>query len=148
MELVKKNWISVVFGVIALLAIVASFYPLNKMIEDLKSKATANAAAAETLQGLRTKERFQPTLVPGSSEQVKLDMKLIRGIESNSPRQAIVRAIAQVCLDLGIDVIAEGVETADEYGWLAEQHIRLFQGYLFAKPAFAALPAVRYPPFA
>jgi len=91
--------------------------------------------------GLNLLADFQP-------DQVKLDMKLIRGIESNSPRQAIVRAIAQVCLDLGIDVIAEGVETADEYGWLAEQQIRLFQGYLFAKPAFAALPTVRYPPFA
>lgn len=88
--------------------------------------------------GLNLLAEFQP-------DQVKLDMKLIRGIERHGPRQAIVRAISQVCFDLGTDVIAEGVETEPEYVWLASQGIRLFQGYLFAKPAFESLPAVNYP---
>ena len=72
-------------------------------------------------------------------------MKLIRGIESHGPRQAIVRAVGQVCNDLGIDVIAEGVETTGEYRWLANAGVRLFQGYLFAKPAFESFPTVNYP---
>jgi blue light- and temperature-responsive anti-repressor len=88
--------------------------------------------------GLNLLADFQP-------DQVKLDMKLIRGIERHGPRQAIVRAINQICLDLGIDVVAEGVETELEYAWLASQGIHLYQGYLFAKPGFESFPRVYYP---
>ena len=88
--------------------------------------------------GLNLLADFQP-------DQVKLDMKLIRGIERHGARQAIVRAINQICLDLGIDVIAEGVETELEYAWLASQGIHLYQGYLFAKPGFESFPKVHYP---
>jgi EAL domain-containing protein (putative c-di-GMP-specific phosphodiesterase class I) len=72
-------------------------------------------------------------------------MKLIAGIERHGPRQAIVREISQICSDLGIDIIAEGIETEEEYAWLASQGIRLFQGYLFAKPGFESFPPVHYP---
>jgi blue light- and temperature-responsive anti-repressor len=88
--------------------------------------------------GLNLLANFQP-------DQIKLDMTLVRGLEGHGPRQAIVRAIGQVCTDLGIDVIAEGVETEGEYSWLIHQGVRLFQGYLFAKPAFEAFPPVHYP---
>jgi blue light- and temperature-responsive anti-repressor len=88
--------------------------------------------------GLNLLAEFQP-------DQVKIDMNLVRRIETHGPRQSIVRAVAQVCRDLGIDLVAEGVETVQEYSWLAEQGIRLFQGYLFAKPGFEIFPAVRYP---
>jgi blue light- and temperature-responsive anti-repressor len=87
--------------------------------------------------GLNLLADFQP-------DSVKLDMHLVRGIESRGPRQAIVRAILQACVDLGVDVIAEGVETLAEYQWFLEANVRYFQGYLFAKPGFACLPIVRY----
>ncbi|MEP7347811.1 MAG: EAL domain-containing protein, partial [Gemmatimonadaceae bacterium] len=57
----------------------------------------------------------------------------------------IARAIAQVCRDLGIDIIAEGVETKGEFDWFMEEGVELFQGYLFARPGFEHLPAVTYP---
>ncbi|WP_157269182.1 EAL domain-containing protein [Azohydromonas aeria] len=88
--------------------------------------------------GLNLLAEFQP-------DQVKIDMKLVRGIERHGPRQAIVRAIAQVCADLGIDVIVEGIESLGEYQWFADQGIALFQGYLFAKPRFEGFPEVTYP---
>jgi EAL domain-containing protein (putative c-di-GMP-specific phosphodiesterase class I) len=88
--------------------------------------------------GLNLLADFQP-------DQVKIDMHLVRGIERNGPRQAIVRAVAQVCGELGIEVIAEGVETAQEYLWLLDHGIRLFQGYLFARPGFETFPVVGYP---
>ena len=69
----------------------------------------------------------------------------MRGIERHGPRQAIVRAVIQVCADLGVDVIAEGVETLAEYLWFSEQGVRLFQGFLFARPGFECLPSVQYP---
>jgi EAL domain-containing protein (putative c-di-GMP-specific phosphodiesterase class I) len=88
--------------------------------------------------GLNLLANFQP-------DQIKLDMALVRGIERHGPRQAIVRAICQACYELGIDVIAEGVETVEEYRWLANTGVRLYQGYLFAKPGFESFPSIHYP---
>lgn len=53
-------------------------------------------------------------------------------------------SIRQICFDLGIDIIAEGIEAEEEYAWLGSQGIHLFQGYLFAKPGFESLPPVHY----
>lgn len=89
--------------------------------------------------GLSLLADFQP-------DAIKLDMQLVRGIERRGPRQAIARAVIQVCFDLGMDVIAEGVETEDEYRWLVDEGVRLFQGYLFARPGFECLPQPSFPP--
>ncbi len=75
---------------------------------------------------------FQPDIL-------KLDMNMVRGVDSNGPRQAIVRAVIQACDDLGIEVIAEGVETQAEFDWFRRVGLRLFQGYYFARPAFRSL---------
>lgn len=88
--------------------------------------------------GLNLLADFQP-------DQVKLDMKLVRGIQTNGPRQAIVRGICLTCSDLGIDVVAEGVETLEEYAWLRQEGVTLFQGYLFARPGFLCLPPITLP---
>jgi len=67
-------------------------------------------------------------------EVAKLDMSLVRGVDADSRRQSIVRSMKQLCDELGIMVIAEGVETTAERGMLAELGCDLLQGYLFAKP--------------
>lgn len=82
--------------------------------------------------GLNLLADYQPDLI-------KLDLALVRDIDSNRARQAIVKGILQVCRDMGIGVIAEGIETAAERDWLAEAGIRLMQGYFFARPAFRSL---------
>lgn len=73
---------------------------------------------------------------------VKIDMALLRAIETNPVKQAIVKGIVQICTDLGRGLIAEGVETEAEYSFLRGLGITLFQGYWFAKPQFEALPKV------
>lgn len=83
--------------------------------------------------GLNLLAEFQPDLL-------KLDMFLVRDIHAHGPRQAIVRGILQTCTDLGIDVIAEGVETALEFAWFKSHGVELFQGYFFARPALENLP--------
>lgn len=82
--------------------------------------------------GLNLLAEFQPDFL-------KIDMQLSRGIHAHGPRQAIVRGIVQVCADLGIDVIAEGIETLDEYRWFCDEGVSLFQGYLFAPGSFESL---------
>jgi EAL domain-containing protein (putative c-di-GMP-specific phosphodiesterase class I) len=89
--------------------------------------------------GLNLLADFQPDVV-------KLDMKLVRNIESRGPRQAIVRGIARTCIDLGIDIIAEGVETEDEFDWFVGEGITLFQGYLVARPSIGKVSTTFYLP--
>jgi EAL domain-containing protein (putative c-di-GMP-specific phosphodiesterase class I) len=88
--------------------------------------------------GLNLLAYFQPDLI-------KLDMHLVRDIDHAGPRQAIARAVLQVCDDLGIEVIAEGVETIGEYSWFRRVGVRLFQGYLLGRPAFEALGRPVFP---
>ncbi len=65
---------------------------------------------------------------------VKLDMTLIRGIDSNTTKQKVVRSMASLCREMGMHVVAEGVETPEEYQTLVELDCELLQGFLFAKP--------------
>lgn len=85
--------------------------------------------------GLNLLSEFQPDIV-------KLDMQLIRDIDKNTVKLAIVRRLVQLNHDLGIITLAEGVETMAELQVLKGLGIDLFQGYLFAKPGFEALPEV------
>jgi blue light- and temperature-responsive anti-repressor len=82
--------------------------------------------------GLNLLADFQPDVI-------KIDIHLVRNIDSRGPRQAIVRAVIQACDDLGIEVVAEGVETELEYRWFKRAGVRLFQGYLFGRPEFESL---------
>lgn len=81
--------------------------------------------------GLNLLADFQPDLI-------KLDMDLIRDIDRHPARQAIVRGVTGICAELGIEVIAEGVEREDEMRCLRDLGIVLMQGYLFSKPLFEA----------
>nr|WKF55662.1 Blue light- and temperature-regulated antirepressor BluF [Paraburkholderia busanensis] len=85
--------------------------------------------------GLTLLADFQPDLV-------KIDMALIRGIDVNEVRQRIVGGVLKICNDLGVRVIAEGIETAGERDFLAGAGVKLMQGYLFAKPAFKGIPSI------
>jgi EAL domain-containing protein (putative c-di-GMP-specific phosphodiesterase class I) len=76
------------------------------------------------------------------TDLVKLDMALIRNIDRDRVRQAIVKGILQVCRELRTEVIAEGVETREELNVLKSFGIELFQGFYFAKPAFESLATV------
>jgi EAL domain-containing protein (putative c-di-GMP-specific phosphodiesterase class I) len=59
-------------------------------------------------------------------------------------RIAIVKGFVATCDELRIRVIAEGVEVREEVHALRALGVDLFQGFLFAKPAVAALPVVAW----
>lgn len=91
--------------------------------------------------GLSLLADFQPDLI-------KLDMGLVRGVDSSRPRQAIVRGLLRTCAELRIDVVAEGVETPGERDFFWGEGVRLMQGYLFARPVFqgqATVPEAAWP---
>jgi hypothetical protein len=84
--------------------------------------------------GLTSFARLRP-------EIVKLDMSLIRGVDQDPTRQHLIRSLNGACRDLGIRVVAEGVETKEERDTLVALGSNLLQGYLFSKPA-RAFPTV------
>jgi EAL domain-containing protein (putative c-di-GMP-specific phosphodiesterase class I) len=79
------------------------------------------------------------------SDLIKLDMELIRDIDTSMPRRLIVESVVRLCRKLRIKVIAEGIETLAEYETLQSLGIRYTQGYLLARPALRALPSVTLP---
>lgn len=87
-------------------------------------------------------------LVDWQPDIIKLDMSLTRNIHNDKVRRSVVFGILNVCRDLSIRVIAEGIECADECRVLAEEGVDLFQGYFFAKPGFEYLPPIESAAFA
>lgn len=67
-------------------------------------------------------------------EVAKLDMSIVRDVDTDHKKQSIVRSMAKLCGELGVLAITEGVETPAERATLADLGCDLLQGYLFARP--------------
>ncbi|MCL4818200.1 MAG: EAL domain-containing response regulator [Vicinamibacteria bacterium] len=70
---------------------------------------------------------------------VKLDMALIRDIDREPVKRRLVRAMVETCHDLGIAVVAEGLERPGERAVVVELGCDLLQGFLLARPAAVPL---------
>jgi EAL domain-containing protein (putative c-di-GMP-specific phosphodiesterase class I)/CheY-like chemotaxis protein len=72
---------------------------------------------------------------------VKIDMSLVRGLDQNQTRRKLVTSIVELCRDLRILVVAEGVETTAERDVLLQVGCDLLQGYLFGRPEARSVDA-------
>jgi EAL domain-containing protein (putative c-di-GMP-specific phosphodiesterase class I) len=68
-------------------------------------------------------------------ELVKLDMSMIRDVDRSSVKQGLVRAMTGVSKEMGLLVVAEGIETEAERDTVIELGVDLLQGYRFGKPS-------------
>jgi EAL domain-containing protein (putative c-di-GMP-specific phosphodiesterase class I) len=118
---------------------VSDFDRLLVVLKDYRAHGilTAIDDFGAAYSGLNLLADFQPDLL-------KLDLALVKGIALDRARRAIIRHTVRMCEELGIRVIAEGVETADDSRTLCDLGICLQQGYLFARPALEALPLPRF----
>jgi diguanylate cyclase len=71
-------------------------------------------------------------------DEVKLDRCFIESVTSDARAAAVVRAVIDLAHDLGMLVVAEGVEDADTAAWLRDQCCDVGQGYYFGRPVDAA----------
>jgi diguanylate cyclase (GGDEF)-like protein/PAS domain S-box-containing protein len=70
-------------------------------------------------------------------DQLKIDQSFVRDVLTDPNDAAIARTIVGLGHSLGLEVIAEGVETPDQRNFLAMHGCRAFQGYLFGRPVAA-----------
>jgi len=67
-------------------------------------------------------------------DEVKIDRTFITRIHANRPSQQLIKSLVTVSQELGYTLIAEGVETEQEYQWLKDNQVEYYQGYYFSKP--------------
>ena len=81
--------------------------------------------------------------------QIKIDQSFVQDMSTNSSDAVMVKAIIELAKNFDFDVIAEGVETAQQLALLRQYGCMSFQGYLFSKPVpleeFEALLKTNFP---
>jgi EAL domain-containing protein (putative c-di-GMP-specific phosphodiesterase class I) len=120
----------------------ASLHDLNSVREQVASlRSLGYRIAVDDLgagyAGLTSLALLQP-------EFVKLDMELVRGISESPTKAKLVSAVVTLCRELGNEVIAEGIESGDEYRRLESLGCTLLQGYYFARPS-RPFPNIQWP---
>ena len=66
--------------------------------------------------------------------ELKIDRAFVMDVDSDVRSAAIVRSTILLCQELGLSIVAEGAETAEEIDWLRTARCDLVQGYGIAKP--------------
>lgn len=82
--------------------------------------------------------RIQPDII-------KLDRDVIQNIHVSGPKQAMVSCLIKYSSDMGISLIAEGVENIEEWCWLQSAGINIYQGYLFSRPSMKGVGTISWP---
>jgi EAL domain-containing protein (putative c-di-GMP-specific phosphodiesterase class I) len=67
-------------------------------------------------------------------DELKIDRSFVKDILTDGNDAAIAATIIGLCRNLGLEVIAEGVETEEQRAFLARQGCHRYQGYLFCRP--------------
>jgi len=76
---------------------------------------------------------------------VKLDRALVQDLHRKPRQQKLVAIVVHLCHELGATVVAEGIETLDEFHAVCDSGAEHGQGYLFARPSFP-MPSIAWPP--
>ena len=75
---------------------------------------------------------------------VKLDRKLVQDLHRKPRQQKVVSMVVRLCGELGATVVAEGIETRDEFLAVRDCGAHYGQGFLFARPSYP-LPEIMWP---
>jgi EAL domain-containing protein (putative c-di-GMP-specific phosphodiesterase class I) len=108
---------------------VQDYAALTAVTDRLKAAGLPVAVddAGAGFASLRHVLQLRPTVI-------KLDLALVRGIDGDPVRRALVRAVAEFARGIDAHLVAEGIETPQERDALLDLGIRLGQGYLLGRP--------------
>ena len=79
------------------------------------------------------------------ADVLKIDMSLLREVESKKRSRIILESVIGMAANLGMDVIVEGVETEEQLKLLSGMGCRYFQGYYFSRPLPTEVFEAKYP---
>ncbi len=114
--------------------------PINNHIEfDQKIKNLKELGLRSAIDDFGSGHSSLNLLANFQPDFLKIDRGLIREIHQNSLKQSILKTVIKLSSSLNIPIIAEGVETKEEFATLQIMGINLFQGYLFAHPSFESI---------
>lgn len=142
------------FGAVVEAALSASGLPPERLWLELTESGVVQAidSAARTFQRLRgqgvriaiddfgTGYSSLEHLRNFSVDLLKIDVDYLRQIEHSQHGRAIVGGILRLADSLGLDVVAEGIETVSQFHLLRDMGCRFGQGYYFAKPSPTIAP--------
>ena len=74
------------------------------------------------------------SIIATRPDVVKIDRHIVHGLTTDPYKRSIVKFIVSFCFEHDIICVAEGVETASEFGILKDLGVKAFQGYYFCKP--------------
>jgi EAL domain-containing protein (putative c-di-GMP-specific phosphodiesterase class I)/DNA-binding response OmpR family regulator len=122
-------------------SVIDDFDRMRDMVRQLRAHGFRVAIddAGAGYAGLQTMVEIEPDFI-------KLDMSLIRGVDTSVVKQRLVRTLRDFCREAAITLIAEGIETARQLETLRELGVTHGQGFLFGLPGTEQPKQASYPP--
>ena len=122
-------------------SVIDDFDRMRDMVRQLRAHGFRVAIddAGAGYAGLQTMVEIEPDFI-------KLDMSLIRGVDTSVVKQRLVRTLRDFCREAAITLIAEGIETARQLETLQELGVTHGQGFLFGLPGTDMPLREAYPP--
>ncbi len=110
-------------------SVIEDFQRVREVVSRLREQGFRVAIddAGAGYSGLQTVVEIEPDFM-------KLDMSLLRNIETSKVKQRLVSTLRDFCGGAGIDLVAEGVETMEQLAMVLELGVPYAQGFLFAHP--------------
>ena len=110
-------------------SVIDDFQSMRDVIARLREQGFRIAIddAGAGYSGLQTVVEIEPDFM-------KLDMSLLRNIETSQVKQRLVSTLRDFCQGADIDLVAEGVETAEQLDKVVELGVPYAQGFLFGHP--------------
>jgi EAL domain-containing protein (putative c-di-GMP-specific phosphodiesterase class I) len=104
------------------------------VLKELKSRGGVHLAVDDLGAGHSNLKR----IIDLEPEVVKLDRALIYGLDKSRRQQTLVKHVVELCVELDALVVAEGIETHDEFQAVLDTGAHLLQGFLLARPGYPA----------
>lgn len=93
----------------------------------------------------RILDSYISALLKLKPDYMKIDMEIVRDIHLDIKKQKQLDEFISNGKEIGLTILAEGVEKVEEYNYLISKKVHLMQGYLFGKPEEIPIKKISLP---